>query len=102
MIWNGERCNAPLREGEHIYDHADPDYFSKDNSLKNCQVLCRPCDRLKYSGIDRPNIDRARIILDRVRGIKPVTGRELPCKRNSPYKKKIGGSVVWRSNGERV
>lgn len=100
MIWNGERCNAPLRRGEHIYDHRGPDYFTKDNSLDNCQVICRSCDKLKYSGIDRPAIDRAKRIRDRDRGIKPVKGRELPCKRNSRFKMKIGGQIVLRSTGE--
>lgn len=102
MIWEGKRCNAPLRQGEHIFDHRDPDYFTKDNSLGNCQVICRSCDKLKYSGIDRPAIDRSKRIRDRVRGIKPVKGRELPCKRNSPHKMKLDRTVVDRRTGEPV
>jgi hypothetical protein len=102
MIWNGERCNAPLRKGCYHYDHIDPDHFSKDNSLENCCVCCVPCHRLKTGLIDQPKIARSNRIRDRERGIKPTSGRELPCKRNSPFKMKLNRQIVDRRTGEPV
>lgn len=102
MIWDGERCNAPLRAGAYHFDHKNPDHFSKDNSLENCQVICIRCHKLKTGQIDRPTIARSNRIRDRDRGIKPIKGRELPCKRTSPFKMKIGGQIVDRRTGEPV
>jgi len=44
-----ENCGATLTHGKvgfarrEEHDHDNPDYFSKDNSLENCVVLCRTC-----------------------------------------------------------
>ena len=38
-------CKAKLKVGEAEYDHRIPFYISRDSSLDNCQVLCRPCHR---------------------------------------------------------
>src|ERR1700722_4574859 len=37
------RCNAPIDIGRFAYDHVDPDWYSKNNELENCQVLCVAC-----------------------------------------------------------
>lgn len=99
-IWNGKRCNMPLRRGEHVYDHRDPDFFSKDNSLENCQVICTPCDRVKYP-IDRKNIDKSKRLQDRDRGIRPAWRQKLPFGRDSNLKQKVNRTVVDRRTGEK-
>lgn len=42
---NCESCGMRLKAGEAEYDHRIAFYLSRDSSLDNCQVLCRPCHR---------------------------------------------------------
>lgn len=66
-----EGCGLPRRSGEGHFDHINPDYFSKDATLENCQVLCVKCHRTKTSEKDRPAIDKSKRIWDRENGIRP-------------------------------
>lgn len=91
----------PLRRGEHQYDHDDAEYFSKDNSLENCRVLCSPCHRKKTGLIDRPAIDKSKRLQDRDRGIKPAWRQKLPFGRDSNLKQKVNRTVVDRRTGEK-
>jgi 5-methylcytosine-specific restriction enzyme A len=63
------RCNAPLDLGCFHYDHIDPDWFSKDNELANCAVICRPCHTAKTAD-DVADIAKSKRIQDRQKGIR--------------------------------
>lgn len=84
----GQRCCGPLTPGRFTYDHVDPDYFSKDNSLENCQVLGWCCDRPKTAK-DQGDIAKTKRIKDREIGIK---------KKRSGFRgwRKMNGEIVWR------
>ncbi len=61
------RCDAPIDLGEFHYDHIDPDWFSKDNELDNCQVLCRQC-HIEKTKLDVKHIAKSkRIIKKRIK-----------------------------------
>lgn len=66
-----EGCGLPRRSGEAHYDHINPEYFSKDATLENCQVLCWPCHRDKTGKVDVPAIAKSKRIWDRENGIRP-------------------------------
>ena len=55
------RCDAKLFPGRFRYDHIDPDWFSKDNSLDNCQVICLECDGRKTPR-DQKNVAKSKRI----------------------------------------
>jgi 5-methylcytosine-specific restriction enzyme A len=55
-------CQATLKAGGAEYDHVLPAALGGDNSLANCQVLCRVC-HVEKSAIDIRSIRKA----DRVR-----------------------------------
>ncbi|HLY06121.1 MAG TPA: HNH endonuclease [Rhizomicrobium sp.] len=80
----GQRCNAPLDRGV-IYDHEDPDYIGKNNSLENCRCICpQACNKFKTYKHDAPKIAKVDRLLDRQRGIKKTASqwpsRRLPTK----------------------
>lgn len=88
-------CNAPLDHGNFHYDHIDPDWFSKDNELENCQVLCRECHKDKTAR-DRRNIDKSKRIQDkRIKARKPK-GRPMPGTKRSGIRKRLDGTVERR------
>lgn len=55
---NCESCGMRLKQGEAEYDHRIAFYLSRDSSLENCSVLCRPCHR----GVGAKTADDQRII----------------------------------------
>lgn len=73
------RCNAPIDLGEFHYDHIDPDWFSKDNELENCQVLCRQC-----------HLDKTRLDIKNIAKSKRIMNKRMKAK------KKRGGFKGWR------
>ena len=90
------RCNAPIDLGEFHYDHIDPDYFSKDDELGNCQVLCRECHARKTRS-DITNIAKSKRIQDkRIKARKP-RGRPIPGSKRSGWKKTF--SHGWEKRG---
>lgn len=90
----GERCCANLAHKLHHFDHIIPDAIGGDNSLQNCQVLCKPCHDDKTRKIDIPIIAKAKRNYDKHRGIRKSS--RFPGSRDSKWKKKIDGSVVMR------
>lgn len=86
VLPSGERCGLPLQVGRFTYDHRDPDFFSSDNSLENCQVLGWCCDRPKTAK-DQGDIAKVKRVRDKHIGAFP----------------KHRGFRGWRRfNGERV
>ena len=71
--WWGFRCNAPLDLGNFHYDHIDPDYFSKDNELENCQVLCHACHKAKTAK-DVKAIAKSKRIQDKRKKVRTKRG----------------------------
>jgi hypothetical protein len=67
---NGKRCGLPLRPGRFTFDHDNPDYFSKDNSLENCKVLGYCCDKPKTAQ-DQKQIAKVRRLQRREAGMRP-------------------------------
>lgn len=69
-------CISKLGEGTTFYEHINPDYNSKDNSLQNCACLCRACWRWKTRTYDLPLIAKTKRQHRRAIGIKkPSTFR---------------------------
>jgi 5-methylcytosine-specific restriction enzyme A len=87
-------CSAPLRSGQFEYDHHDPDWFSNDNELSNCVVLCRTCHRSKTAK-DQGDIAKTKRIRDKAIGAL-TSKNPMPFGRKSPWKKKLNGDVVQR------
>lgn len=52
------------------YDHIIMDALSGDNSLANCQVLCRKCHSEKTNGKDKPTAAKTKRLADAKMGIK--------------------------------
>ena len=89
------RCNAPVDIGRFYYDHIDPDYFSKDNELSNCMVLCHECHE-KKTRKDIGNIAKSKRIQDkRIKARKP-RGRPIPGSKRSGLRKRMDGTVERR------
>lgn len=92
---NGEvqRCNLKLYPGNLEYDHIVSCEMGGDNSLENCQALCKTHHRWKTKG-DMKTIAKARRVSDRHIGIKVRKGRPIPGSRGSGLRKKMSGVVV--------
>lgn len=93
----GQRCNADLALGV-IYDHGIPDAIGGGNQLDDVVCICPKCNRYKTDVTDAPQIAKMRHQRDMARGIKGGNNlsRPMPCGRNSPFKKRMDGTVVRR------
>jgi hypothetical protein len=98
-------CGKDLAE-DCEYDHIKRCEIEPDNSLENCRPLCRIHHAIK-TVMDAKDAARGRNIRretkksqakDAMRGKHFQKG----AKQNSPYRKKIDGTVVWRETGEPV
>ena len=66
ILANNEiRCSERLYLNDFHYDHVDPDWFSKDNELENCQVLCHECHKAK-TAIDAKHIAKSKRIINKL------------------------------------
>jgi 5-methylcytosine-specific restriction protein A len=83
---NDQRCNVKLRSGEAEYDHIIAEWLTRDNSLENCQVLCRRCHKHKTGNEDVPMIAKTKRQMDREQGIRPK-------KKKMGYRK-FDGTIV--------
>lgn len=90
-------CGQPLRDGRIRYEHIIPDNIAQDNSLDNCAVLTVACWREKTDSYDRKVIAKSNHVRDRARGIKQKSPRSFQTNRNSPFKKRMDGTVVRRN-----
>jgi 5-methylcytosine-specific restriction endonuclease McrA len=66
-----EQCGCLLAGKVPHYDHVNPEAFSHNAELGNCQVLCVECHDDKTNGIDKPAIAKSNRIRVRHAGIKP-------------------------------
>jgi 5-methylcytosine-specific restriction endonuclease McrA len=68
------RCNRPLGDTGFDYDHFNPDWFSKDKELSNCQILCFVCHDAKTKRDIKAIAKTKRIIKKRTNGKKSKRG----------------------------
>ena len=90
-----KRCNSPIDLGEFHYDHIDPDWFSKDDELSNCQLLCRECHRRKTRK-DIRNIAKSKRLRDKQIKARKPKGRSIPGSKRSGLRKRMDGTVERR------
>ena len=84
-----EGCGGLLMPGRFQYDHRNPNEFSGDASLENCQVLCVGCHGGKTATRDIPAIAKSNRLRFRAAGIRP--DRTIRAWR------KFDGSPVFKS-----
>lgn len=90
-------CGCKLIGGRSPeYDHRIPCALGGDNSVENCDVLCRPCHRAKTSGADVPTIAKAKRVRAKHVGAKKPKS-QFATARDGKWKAKIGGGAVLRS-----
>jgi len=86
------RCSAPIDIGRFVYEHLDPDYFSKNNQLENCAVYCLDCAKRKTRK-DHADIGKSKRIQDkRIKARKP-RWRPIPGSKRSGVRKRMSGRV---------
>lgn len=84
------RCNAPLKRGRFTFDHTDPTYIAaKRVTAADGQVICRECDKEKYSTIDRPKIDKTRRLADREIGARRPRRSLIPGSKGSGVRRRF-------------
>ncbi len=74
------------------YDHIDPDWYSKDGELANCQVLCTHCHAAKTRK-DVKAIAKSKRIIDKRAKVRKTKGRPLPGTKASGIRKRFDGTV---------
>ena len=80
VLSSGERCAANLGKKLHHFDHIIPDAIGGDNSLQNCQVLCKPCHDDKTRKIDVPIIAKAKRNYDKHNGIRSAPRQKIASR----------------------
>jgi hypothetical protein len=88
---DGRRCYVPLTDHWHEYHHVDPDWFSKNNELENCLVLCRACHVI-VTRKNKADIAKSKRIRDKRSGA-------LKAKRPFRGWRNFRGEAVWRDQG---
>lgn len=84
---SGLRCGWPLHYGVE-FDHINLEANSHDNSLTNCQAICRECHGVKTAKHDIPKAAKTLRQQDKHRGIKKAS---TFAKRVDPWGKRFRG-----------
>jgi 5-methylcytosine-specific restriction enzyme A len=79
-------------------DHILPLALGGTNEPHNLQILCKPCHQSKTSHSDIPSIAKTKRLKARHLGAHAPSTRPIPGSRRSPWKRKMNGSVMKRSN----
>ena len=89
-------CGQPFTAADPVdYHHRIEASLGGDATLENCIALRRSCHRIETIA-RAPFIAKATRLERKARGIT-AKKHSLPGGRNSPWKMKIGGGVVRRS-----
>lgn len=88
-------CGQPLVAGQIFFEHVNPDWICKDNSLDNCATLTKTCWKIKTSSYDLPTIAKVKRVRDAWRGIDGA-GPPMDGSRRSRFKAHINGAVDLR------
>jgi len=92
-----ENCRSKLGPGNVEYDHIIPDALGGDNSLDNCQCLCRNCHGAKTTKTDVPVIAKTkRVSAKHIGADKGRRKAVIPGSKSSGWKRKLNGEVVKR------
>lgn len=81
-------CGKKLFPGDIFYDHIIPDALGGDNTLSNCQVLCRAHHDPKTRKEDVPRIAKMKRQRDKHHGIR---------KTSRTFRKPEGAEFNWRT-----
>lgn len=94
-----ERCNAPVTKGRCTFDHTDPTYIAARRvTAADGQVLCKPCDKQKYSTVDRPKIDKVRRLADKEIGARRPRRSLIPGSKGSGIRRRFNRSKgTWET-----
>ena len=81
-----ELCKFPIDIGGFHYDHICPDWFSRDDELSNCQLLCVSCHKAKTTK-DIKAIAKSKRIKD----------KRIKARKKGKFRgwRKFDGSVVY-------
>ena len=77
-------------------DHIVPLALGGTNAADNLQILCRPCHRSKTTQSDIPRIAKTKRLKAHHLGARAPSIRPIPGSSDSPWKRKMDGSVVRR------
>jgi hypothetical protein len=96
------RCDNKPAEVDHIMANE----VKPDNTPENGRPLCTLCHQVK-SARDAVNAKKGRAARRETKKSQAkdaMRGKHFPkgAKQNSPYRKKMDGTVVWRETGEPV
>lgn len=83
-----------------VDEHVNPLWRGGSNELKNRELWCRPCSADKTSQETTERTDGYRVRDKHIGALK--SDAPMKCGRNSPYKRKMNGQLVWRDSGEPV
>jgi len=90
-------CQSKISVGKSWdIDHILPLALGGTNEPTNLQILCKPCHKAKTTQSDIPAIAKAKRRRAKHIGARSPTIRPIPGSRNSPWKKKIDGTLVKR------
>lgn len=92
-----EGCGAHLTVGKFAYDHDDADGLTGKPTFENCRVLCLGCHSVKTRTIDIPRIAKAKRREARHLGAKAKSSRPMPGSKASGIRKRMDGTVEWRT-----
>lgn len=99
QAWKASRghckmCGSYIAGKVPHYDHIKPLSMGGTGDLANCQVLCTPCHCIK-TGQEAPIRAKA-VRAGRNNAGIPQKKKSMPGSRNSPWKRKMDGTVVKR------
>lgn len=88
-------CFRPTDERGFDLDHHIPLAIGGEDTEDNLRPLCIPCHRLKTRG-DQGTIAKTRRQANGHVGAKAPSRHPIPGSRNTPYRKRMNGSVELR------